>query len=88
MKCNKNQAHITTGIGTTMHKRHLHEILGHCGKDIGERMGIYLGIHTTGKFDQCKNCTLKKIRKKNIPKQNEKKETEPGGHLYLDISSL
>ena len=88
MKRYTNQAHITMGSGKTMHKRHLHEILGHCGKDIGERTAKYLGIHTTGKLDKCENCALEKIRKKSIPKKNEKKETVPGGRLYLDISSI
>ena len=35
----------------------------------------------------CVSCSIKKIRQKNIPKENANKSTIPGDQMYLDISS-
>ena len=47
-----------------------------------------MGIELSGKFPKCENCTVEKIRKKNIPKQVEVKASKAGERIYLDISSM
>ena len=37
---------------------------------------------------KCLSCSLEKIRQKNIPKKNKNTATQPGGRMYLDISSI
>ena len=47
-----------------------------------------MDIELTGKLHKCPNCALSKIRKKNINKEVEKKETVPGRKLHIDISGI
>ena len=45
-------------------------------------------VGLTGKVNNCLSCSWEKIRQKNIPKKNESKSKNPGGRMYLDISSM
>ena len=48
----------------------------------------YHEVSLTGKVNNCLSCSLEKIRQKNIPKQNEDRNNNPGERIYLDMSSM
>jgi hypothetical protein len=74
--------------GTKMTRRILHGRLGHCGAHLVDSTAQSLDIELTGTLSKCENCTLEKIRQKNVSKESHNKATEPGERIYLDISSM
>jgi hypothetical protein len=64
--------------GTKMTRRLLPGRLGHCGAHLVDSTAQSLDIELTGKLNKCENCTLEKIRQKNISKESHNKATQPG----------
>jgi hypothetical protein len=66
----------------------LHAMLGHPGSASVQRTANYLGLELTGSAEKCPDCATAKMRKKNIPKENENRSLTPGERLYIDTSSV
>ena len=48
----------------------------------------YYKVNITEVVTKCLNCSLEKIRQKNIPKKKEDTSKNPGERMYLDKSSI
>ncbi len=53
-------------------------MIGHCGESVGNITAKVIGIELSGKLQKCEHCVIKKIRKKNIPKNVEYTIEKPG----------
>ena len=69
-------------------KEYFHRVTGHAGHHLMNATAKYYKVDLTGKVNNCLNCSLEKIRQKNIPKKDEDKSKNPGERMYLDISSM
>ena len=45
-------------------------------------------LKVTGSFETCVSCSLEKINKRNVNKDNKNKRTVPGERIYFDIRSV
>ena len=71
-----------------MSKKSFHQKTGHVMNAYLEDTAKYYGIELTGTIPTCVSCSIKKIRQKNIPKENSNKSNIPSDQMYLDISSM
>ena len=69
-------------------KEYFHKVTEHDGYHLMDATAKYYKVNLTGKVNNCLNCSLEKIRQKNIPKKNEDKSSYPGERMYLDISTV
>jgi len=83
-----NQVNAMTSKGSKMTRQKMHQLLGHCGHDVSNMTAKAMGVELSGTFRPCLNCAEEKIRKNVIPKESHNKATEPGGRIFLDISSM
>jgi hypothetical protein len=68
--------------------RKYHRMLGHPSVDSTKETAKNVGLKLTGKLEECKDCMLAKMRKKNIKKVSENTSKIPGERLMLDISYI
>ena len=71
-----------------MSKKSFHQKTGHSVHAYLQDTAKCYGIELCGAIPNCVRCSIKKIRQKNIPKENANKSTIPGDRMYLDISSM
>ena len=71
-----------------MSKKSFHQKTRHPANAYLQDTAKYYGIELSGTIPNCVSCSIKKIRQKNIPKENANKSTIPGDRMYLDISSM
>ena len=64
-----------------------HHVLGHPGNNFTAPTAEKLGIKVLSK-EPCESCIISKIRKKNLKKVSENKESVIGGRVYFDTSSI
>ena len=67
---------------------YFYRVTGHARHHLMDATAKYYKVDLTGRVNNCQNCSLEKIRQKNIPKKNEYKSKDPGERMYLDISSM
>jgi hypothetical protein len=67
-----------------------HERLGHSDKDATRATSVVIGMKLRkGGMGTCLACTIGKAKQKNVKKKSEGiKSKEPGGRVYLDISTV
>jgi hypothetical protein len=63
-----------------------HRMLGHPSVDSTKETAKRIGLKLTGKLEECEDCMLAKMRKKNLKKVSENVSKTPGERLLLDIS--
>ena len=59
-------------------KKSFHQKTRHTTSEYLQDAAKYYGIELSGKIHNCVSCSIKKIRQKNIPKENSNKSTIPG----------
>jgi len=64
----------------------LHEKLGHPAEEMVKLTGDYMKLSIRGKMENCENCTIRKMRQKNVLKGPKKKSSEPGFRFFVDIA--
>jgi hypothetical protein len=67
-----------------------HERLWHSNADATRATANITGMKLIkGGMGTCLACTIGKAKQKNVKKKSEgTKRKEPGGHMYLDISTV
>ena len=65
----------------------LHAEPGHPSEVITDVTGRAIGLHLTGTFNSCEDCTLGKAKKESVSKKNMKQSKILGERLFFDISS-
>jgi len=60
--------------------------MGHPEEAVTKLTGNYMKLKIKGKMENCENCTIGKIRQKNVEKGPKEKSTKPGYHIYIDIT--
>ena len=71
-----------------MSKKSFHQKTGHAMNAYLQDTAKDYGIELSGTIPTCVSCSIKKLRLKNIPKENPNKSKTPGDQMYLDISSM
>ena len=71
-----------------MSKKSFHQKTRHTANAYLQDTAKYYGIELSGTIPNCVSCSIEKLRKKNIPKENANKSTIPGDQMYLDMSSM
>jgi hypothetical protein len=66
----------------------MHAILGHPAEQLGKAMAIHLGLKLTRTSQKCKNCAIRKAKKKGWSAALPKNATKKWGCLSIDIISL
>ena len=61
-----------------MSKKSFHQKTRHTANAYLQDTAKYCGIELSGTIPNCVSCSIKKIRQKNIPKENASKSTIPG----------
>ena len=61
-----------------MSKKSFHQKTRHTANAYLQDTAKYYGIELSGTIPNCVSCSIKKIRQKNIPKENANKSTIPG----------
>ena len=64
-----------------------HHILGHPGNNFTASTAEKVNLKVIS-GDTCESCIVSKIRKKNLKKVSENKQSEIGGRIYFDSSSV
>ena len=64
-----------------------HHMFGHSSQATTIATAKYYGWELTGKWNGCSDCTMAKIRQRNLNKNSEAAKTK-GERLYMDISSV
>jgi hypothetical protein len=60
--------------------------MGHVHEDSLRKMAEYYGLKLRAQFNTCFECSLAKIRQRNVGKTTTKTSTVPGERLMVDIS--
>jgi hypothetical protein len=83
-----NMANLTMERGTVLDINDFHRSMGHVHEDSLRIMADYYGLKLRGQFHTCFECSLAKIRQRNVGKTTEKTSEIPGERLMVDISSV
>ena len=75
-------------VGAIIKHMAMHNRLGHPGDRVMKATAAKLGLKITGKFENCENCALAKIRQTSVNKRRHNKITKAGLCLAFDISSV
>jgi hypothetical protein len=65
-----------------------HRSMGHVHEDSLRNMAEYYGLKLRGKFNTCFECSLAKMRQRNVGKTTKKTSKIPCEQLMVDISSV
>ena len=88
--CITNTAMINQNETIKMRKMDIHaahHMFGHSSQATTIAMAKYYQWELTGKWNGCLDCTLAKIRQRNLNKTSEPTKTK-GERFYMDISSV
>jgi hypothetical protein len=77
-----NVANVALERGIVVDINNFHKSIGHINEDSLHKMANYYGITLRGKLDTCFECSLAKIRQKNVGNEAEKTSKIPG-KVYL-----
>ena len=65
-----------------------HQLLGHPSMQTTRATAKQMRITLTGKLEECSDCILAMMRRKNIPKLSENKSNIIGERLCIDVSYI
>jgi len=66
---------VSTEIGAKIDINKLHEKLGHPDEEVTKLKGNYMKLKIKGKMENWENCTIGKMRQKNVEKETKEKST-------------
>ena len=64
----KRKGNLSSERGAKIEINDLHEKLGHPAEEMVKLTGNYMKLTIQGKMDNCENCTIGKMRQKNVEK--------------------
>ena len=70
-----------TIVNGNQSKEYFHRVARHAGHHLIDATAKYYKVDLAGKVNNCRSCSLEKIRQKNISKKNEGKTMNPGDQV-------
>jgi hypothetical protein len=82
------RAYVVLEKGRVVDVNDFHKLMGHINEESLRKTADYYGIKLKGNCETCYECSISKIRQKNVKKQTQNKSSIPGERLFIDISHV
>jgi hypothetical protein len=88
MKPKIDTIHMSIEKGRVVNINDFHKSMGHVNEESLRKTAQLYNIKLKGKLEKCYECSISKIKQRNVAKTTENKSEIPGERLFIDISSI
>jgi hypothetical protein len=88
MKPKIDTMHLSIEKGRVVDINDFHKSMGHINEESLRKTALFYNIKLKVKLDKCYECSISKIKQRNVAKTTENKSEIPGERLFIDISSI